>query len=102
MISLATIVLAAYAYTADATKVFKHPPIMPVVIEAGKSYEYDPSQVTIYVPFNWNDSCYNQEQLVMQMMKHFNGFRSRGNKIPVPYMDAMARKWKCLTESPDA
>lgn len=98
MIKLATIVMAAYAFTANATGVWHHKPLMPVVIQSGPSYEYAVDDTTIYVPNNWNDSCYNQEQLVYQMFRHFNSFRARSNKIPVPYMDAMARKWVCLTE----
>lgn len=98
MIKLATIVLAIYAYTANATGVWQHKPIMPVVIQSGPSFEYVVDNPTIYIPTVWTDSCYNQEQLAYQMVKHFNSFRKQSNKIPSPYMDAIARKWVCLTE----
>lgn len=95
MLTLAAMIWAAWAYVATNLNMLHTVP-MPVVIEHGNQYRYEEIYSAIYVPEDWTDSCYNQTQVVSEMIRHFNNFRNRNNKLTEDKMNTLARKWVCV------
>lgn len=97
MLTLASMVWAAWFYVATETKMLHDVP-SPVVIQVGKEYKYNDIEDAIYVPINWDDSCDNQQQIVYYMAVNFNNFRNGKNKFPNSRLHDIANNWKCLTD----
>lgn len=96
MLTLASMIWAAFLTVQSDFRQHNAPP--PVVIETGETYNYIEIESAIYVPSNWNDNCYNQQQVIYYMAKHFNGFRNGNNKFSEDKLIQEAHKWKCLTD----
>lgn len=97
MLTLASMIWAAYLYVADIMHM-RHNVPPPVVVETGQEYKYNGIESAMYVPASWNDNCYNQEQTVLKMAEHFNNFRNGKQKLSEDKLIIIAHKWKCVTD----
>lgn len=97
MLTLASMIYVAYMWCQETVNM-KHGVPMPVTIETGELYSYNDIDSAIYVPHNWNDSCYNQRQVILDMLYHFNNFRNGNNKMKQDTMIETSRKWVCVTD----
>lgn len=97
MLTLASMVWAAWFYVATATNMLHDVP-SPVVVQTGKEYKYNDIEAAIYVPLDWDDSCANQQQIVYYMALNFNNFRNGKKKFPDSKLHDIAAKWQCLTD----
>jgi hypothetical protein len=94
MLSLASMVWAAFMFV--KTEMHQNNTPLPVVIETGETYAYDTISSSITVSHPWNDSCYNQGQVVYEMAIHFNAFRNGNHKLSNDKLIDIKNKWKCV------
>lgn len=97
MLTLASMVYAAYAYVAASMHMESKVVPQPVTVEHGCCYSYNIYEDAIYVPDDWNDKCENQRMIVYEMAVHFNNFLSY-HKFPDSKMKELSAKWVCLTD----
>lgn len=95
MLTLASMIFAAFAFVGTEVGMLNKVP-MPVVIEVGIQYKYDPIEDAIYVPANWSDSCENQTKIIQYMAEHFSNFKNGSNKFTDEKITNIAHKWKCV------
>lgn len=99
MLTLASLLWALWGFSAAELHMAKHTPLMPVaIVEEHRGFDYVDIESAIYVPYPYNDSCYSQQQLALQMLKHFNNYRNGRQKFTVEQLDRISRKWVCLTD----
>lgn len=95
MLTLASMIWAAYAYVAASMHMEHKVVPMPVTVP-GQYYDYNIYEDAIYVPYPWTDNCTDQAMVVYEMAKHFNNFLNGNNKIKQDKLNAIRDNWVCL------
>lgn len=98
MLTLASMIWAAFFFVADKMNMVHRPTIMPVVISREGEYGYNDIESAIYVPSDWRDDCYDQRMIVYYMAIHYNNYRNGKQKLPATKLDEISREWKCLED----
>lgn len=98
MLTLASMVLVAYMWVGEQMHMSSNV-IPPVVIEVGKQYKYNDIESAVYVPGNWNDNCYNQQQTVLMMAEHYNNYLNGNHKKTNEQLVAISKKWVCVKDN---
>lgn len=100
MLTLASMVWAAYAFVAAEMHMEHSVVPQPVVVSESSVYTYNIYEDAIYVPNPWTDECVNQRMIVYEMAVHFNNMIERDHKkLSDAQLQDIKGKWKCLQDN---